>query len=121
MRRRFPALLLSLAMLFVGLAVAPCGSSASCMMMAARPMDCCATKTGISKPRCCAKPQVSRNVAPVTPDRPVRTAMTAPMQHVASVVVTLVNATRTLRVRRLDAAAAPPGGSLIAQHTSLLL
>jgi hypothetical protein len=121
MPRRFAALLLSVAMLFIGLAASPCASSASCMMMAARPMDCCASKAGISKPSCCDKQQVSRNAAPVTPDRPVQTSLTGPVQHIASVVVTLADSTRTLLGGRIDPGVAPPGGTLIAQHTSLLL
>jgi hypothetical protein len=121
MLRRCASLLLTLAVLLGGTAVAPCAGNASCPMMAARPMDCCAAKTGISKPSCCETKQIRHSPAPVTPDRPVQSSLAAPDARVAPVVLALRSPTRAVVVGRIDAGTAPPGGTLIAQHTSLLL
>lgn len=84
-------------------------------------MDCCAPKSGIAKPSCCDKQQVQRSPVRATPDRPIQSSLKAPLEHVAALVVPLAPPPHTLLARRIDAGAAPPGGTLIAQHTSLLL
>lgn len=123
MTRRPAALLLAAAMIVAGVVASPCAGNAACAMVAARPMDCCkGPGAGISAPRCChGSQQVSRGATPVITEGPVQSAPPAPAMQVRSVVVAFVHSTHVFAPRRVDAGAAPPGGTLIAQHTSLLL
>ena len=54
----------------------------------------------------------------VRTDRPVQNLVSAPAVHVAPIILALADPEQT--VLALDAYAAPPGGTLLAQHTSLL-
>ena len=122
MTRRLAALLLSAAMMLAGVVAAPCASHAACAMAQARPMDCCAGKIGISAPGCCdGKSRVSRNATPATADRSAQTTLQSPSTLVPSLTQVVVVTARIDAPARTDARAAPPGGTLIAQHTSLLV
>jgi hypothetical protein len=120
MPRRVASLLLSLAMVLGGTAAAQCVGHAACLAALQRPMDCCAAKNGISNPSCCEGKQVRRDAGPVTPDRPVQSSLAAPAAQVAP-FSPLREPVHGTAAGQSDAGAAPPGGSLIAQHTSLLL
>ncbi len=116
-----PALLLSAAMVVASVA-SPCiGRASSCTM--AWQMDCCRAKIGISAPRCCdGREQVGSNTLPATPQGPVQTILAALAAYVVLPVALAVPAPTWLAAPVGFAAdAAPPGGTLIAQHTSLLL
>ena len=121
MKRRLAALL-SVAMLTAGLAAAPCVGRVACAMTAADRKDCCTQKTGIAAPRCCSGEQrVQRGVSPATPERPAQHHFGATALHPASVAPVIAAPAQLARTWRVDTGADPPGGSLIAQHTSLLL
>jgi hypothetical protein len=122
MIRRLAALLLSVVMLLAGVVAAPCTSHATCAMAQARPMDCCAGKNGISAPGCCeGKSQLSRSAAPATVEGSAQTASTPPGTLLPALAAVVIVPTAINLPARIDARAAPPGGTLIAQHTSLLL
>jgi hypothetical protein len=122
MTRRLARALLAAALIIAGVVVGPCTGNASCPMFRLQQMDCCkAPPAGISAPRCCDDaPQMGRNVAPATADRPAHRALHAPAMPLVTLAAPSAP-TETLRSLRVDPAAAPPGGTLIAQHTSLLL
>lgn len=56
----------------------------------------------------------------VTTERPVQNLVSAPAAHFAPIVLALAEPERTVPALRIDEYAAPPGGTLLAQHTSLL-
>jgi hypothetical protein len=121
MARRLAALLFSAAMILASVAMAPCTSQASCALASGRRMDCCTAKTGISVPRCCNGNQQVSSTTPATPEQPIQSTLAASAMHVAPARLALANSPQTHRSGRIDAGPAPPGGTLIAQHTSLLL
>jgi hypothetical protein len=122
MTRRLAVLLLSTAVMLTGVVAAPCASHAACAMAQAGPMDCCAGKTGISAPSCCdGKAQLSRKATPATAERSAQMTLDLPGTLLPTLTPVVVAATRIDAPPRADARAAPPGGTLIAQHTSLLL
>jgi hypothetical protein len=121
MVHRLAAVLLSAAVILAGVALSPCTSRASCALAAAARMDCCTAKNGISAPRCCSGHQQVRTATPATPERSAHDLRAASASHVVSAVRALAAAARTNPLRRIEPAAAPPGGTLVAQHTSLLL
>jgi len=122
MVRRFAALLFSVAMLTAGLAVLPCVGRVACAMTAAGHKDCCTQKTGIAAPRCCSGEQrVQRGVPPATPERLAQHHLADSALHAAPVAAVIAVPAQAARAWRLDNGADPPGGTLIAQHTSLLL
>jgi len=122
MSRRPAAVLLSAAIAIAGLIGAPCVTRA-CAMVQARQMDCCkATGAGIRAPRCCTgSREVSRQATPATVTRVANSP--APAMSVATmpVVAQTAEPTHALRFAHLPNGTAPPGGTLIAQHTLLLL
>ena len=122
MTRRLATALLAAALLGAGVIVGPCSANASCAMLRAQQMDCCKRPpAGISTPRCCADgQQVSRHVTPATAERPTHRALHASAMSLVSIGVATAPPD-VVRALRIDAAAAPPRGTLIAQHTSLLL
>jgi hypothetical protein len=122
MTRRLAALLLTIAMTLAGVLATPCVSRAACAMAQARPMDCCAGKPGISAPSCCdGKSRLARDAIPATLERSAPTAaQTLDTPLPAPLAPVIVNA-HSDALPRIDSRAAPPGGTLIAQHTSLLL
>jgi hypothetical protein len=83
--------------------------------------DCCETKAGIGMPACCDGKQRVRSAIAVMADRPVQKMLGVSAVHVAPAVVAFADPTRIAAAQRIDACAAPPGGTLLAQHTSLLL
>jgi hypothetical protein len=121
MTRRLATALLAAAMLVAGVVVGPCTGNAACAMARLQQMDCCKSPpAGINAPRCCPDvSQVGRNASPATTDRPTHRALQAPAMQLVPVAAATVPPV-VVRALRIDPAA-PPGGSLIAQHTSLLL
>ena len=123
MRRRLATLLLSTVMILGGVVAGPCIGSASCALAQGQLINCCKSPgAGISTPRCCnGRPQLARNATPATAARQVHGGLAAPAMPVASVAVEPADPTQLFAPQRVDAATAPPGGTLVAQHTSLLL
>jgi len=122
MLRRLAALLTSVALIAVALAASPCASRAACRMVAAQQMDCCANTPGIGTPRCCPEQkQLAHRTTPATPDRPLHGLRTILVASALPVVLVLAAPLRPALARGIDPGAAPPGGTLISQHTSLLL
>jgi len=100
----------------------PCvGQQLSCAMQSVERMDCCNAKPGISAPSCCSGKQEVNKVIALPRDRLAKYAPAASAAHVFPVVASFGDPTRVFALQRIDARAAPPGGTLIAQHTSLLL
>ena len=121
MSHRLTALLLSAALIFVGVILPPCAGAASCAMGWGRRTDCCAVKIGISAPRCCNATQQVRGATPATPERSTQKPPPGPAVYTAPIDSFVGSAVRQAFGLRIDSAAAPPGTTLIAQHTSLLL
>jgi hypothetical protein len=123
MRRRLATLLLSAAMILASVLAGPCMSSASCPLAQGQQIDCCkGPGAGISAPRCCdGRHQVGRTAPPATAERQVHSGLAAPAMPVAPVAVEPTDPSQLFAPQRVDAATAPPGGTLVAQHTSLLL
>ena len=121
MSHRLTALLLSAALIFVGVILPPCAGAASCAMGWGRRTDCCAVKIGISAPRCCNATQQVRGATPATPERSTQKPPPGPAVYTAPIDSFVGSAVRQAFGLRIDSAAAPPGSTLIAQHTSLLL
>jgi hypothetical protein len=121
MTRRLPVLLLSAAMALAGGIAGPCMSAAACAMQAR--MDCCSTSgPGITAPRCCnGIRQVNRAATPATAERPLTGSPVAPALCAVPLARTHVSPAQALLPSASAAGADPPGGTLIAQHTSLLL
>jgi hypothetical protein len=122
MPRRLAVSLFCAAFLLAG-TLGPCTSNAACAMARAQQMDCCKRPpVGISAPRCCSgAQQISGNTTPATPARPGHSHLIAPSMHLAPAVVAVIEPALIVPRDRIDPGAAPPGGTLIAQHTSLLL
>ena len=122
MARRLAALLFGVALFSAGLAAAPCAGRATCAMAAASQKDCCNQKAGIAAPRCCGGEQrVQRAAPPAAPERPVQLQLTASAMYAAPAALALAEPARPARAERAAPGTHPPGGTLIAQHTSLLL
>lgn len=117
---RFTILMLSAALVLANV-VSPCvGRAQSCGMRWVGRMDCCNAKVGISAPSCCnGKQQVSIVIA-ASHDRPAKCTLAVLAVHVVPAVLSFTEP-QIFSLQRIDARAAPPGGTLIAQHTSLLL
>ncbi len=122
MTRRLGIVLFSVSIVFTAVVAAPCTGGVACAMARAH-MDCCdGVSAGISAPRCCNGPQqVSRNATPVTAERPMQSSLAVPTWYAAPVALAHTSPARTLRPLGTSPGTAPPGGTLIAQHTSLLL
>lgn len=123
MPRRLAVSLLCTAFLLAGVLAGPCTSNAACAIARAQQMDCCkGPPVGISAPRCCTgAPQISGNNAPATPERPAHSRLIVPSMQLAPAIVAVIEPAPIIALQRIDPGAAPPGGTLIAQHTSLLL
>jgi hypothetical protein len=121
MFRRLAALLFSAAVILASVALSPCTSRASCALATAARMDCCMAKSGISAPRCCSGHQQVRTATPATPERSAHDLRVAAATRVVSAGRALVDSAPMSPFRCVDPDAAPPGGTLVAQHTSLLL
>lgn len=123
MPRRLAVSLLCTAIVLAGVVAGPCGSNAACALASARQMDCCkGPPIGISAPRCCAgAQQISGTTAPATAERPAHGRLIAAAMQVAAPAAAINAAARLHAAPRTAARAAPPGGTLVAQHTSLLL
>ena len=121
MCRRLATLLLSAALIFAATVAAPCVGRASCAMTSARQRDCCTAPQGISAPRCCGGEQrVQRAAPPATTGRQAPPVPLATALYLAAIPPLTAGAQP--RLGRLDTGGAdPPGGTLLAQHTSLLL
>lgn len=119
-KRRLTVLMLTAAFVLAGV-VSPCvGQQRSCAMPWVGQMDCCKAKAGISAPPCCSgKQQVDRDIA-VSRERPAGNTLAVLAVHVLPVVA-FADPKRIGAVERIEACTAPPGGTLVAQHTSLLL
>jgi len=122
MIRRFASLLLSTALALATVVAGPCAARASCAMAQVRHMDCCAAKNGIGVPRCCeGRSQLSRSAAPAAAERSIQSPVQSTSPLVQSVAAVAPETNRVDTPQRVDSRAAPPGGPLIAQRTSLLL
>lgn len=121
MVRRLAAVLFSAAMICAGTALSPCVGRAACALAGAARMDCCTAKNGISAPSCCSGHQQIRNATPAAPEGPAPSLHGAPATQVVAAGRSCADPRQTHPVRRIDSNAAPPGGTLIAQHTLLLL
>ena len=120
MLRRLSITLLALAIVGGGVATCRCITKL-CAVAMAKQMDCCDDGEGVSAPDCCPQgTQVSRHSASPLADSPARLVIAAATQMVA-VAVTVTAPELPLVLQVVEPEAAPPGGSLIAQHTSLLL
>jgi hypothetical protein len=116
MFRRIATLLLTLSVTFVGLLASP-HAAACCVVRQASAHDCCKVAAKLSGPDCCRGNQqltdrVVHNQHAPQPALPV--ALGEPMLDMQHLAVEATVATP------LPRGLAPPG-SLIAQHTSLLL
>jgi len=118
MLRRLASLLLTLLIALAGVGVGACPQG-RCAAMQAAAHDCC-KQNGLTKPSCCPETeQLSQQQATPALDRAADGIQYAAAQPVA---VVLASAAPRLpeAPRDIDPGAAPPG-TLIAQHTSLLL
>lgn len=124
MLRRAAVVLLATVLAFAGLTVGAC-PQARCAMRQAPAMDCC-RQAGpdealrLSKPNCCPPvAQIAPPAAPAAVDRPADTiAYTAALA--VPVVLPAPAPRRAAAPSRIDPGLAPPG-TLITQHTALLL
>jgi hypothetical protein len=123
MPRRLAVSLLCSAFVLAGVMAGPCPGNAACALASARQTDCCkGPPIGISAPRCCAGGQeIGGRTAPATPERPAHSRLVAPATQLAPAAVAVIEPAPIVIPQRIDPGAAPPGGTLIAQHTSLLL
>lgn len=123
MPRRLALSLLCTAFLLAGVLAGPCTSNAACAIARAQQQDCCnQPPVGISAPRCCAgAQQISGNTAPATPERPAHSRLIVLSMQLAPSLVSVIEPAALVTLQRTDPGAAPPGGTLFAQHTSLLL
>lgn len=119
MARRLASLLLSAVLALAGLTVGPCPDG-RCAMQAAPAMDCCPTG-GLHEPSCC--PPVDqlgqRSLQPAGSERPLQAVALAAGLPVPPAIAA-PPAAAAVAPRAVVGTAAPPG-TLIAQHTSLLL
>jgi hypothetical protein len=121
MLRRLATLLVALAVVAGGVATCPCVVKA-CAIAKAKPMDCCEKKPGLNAPDCCpGGTQLSQHDAAPTVVNPIRHVIALADQVVP--LAATVNARPELPAVALlpEPSGAPPGGPLVAQHTSLLL
>ena len=123
MPRRLAVSLLCAAFILAGVLAGPCPGTGACAVASAQQMDCCKRPPiGISTPRCCAGGQeIGGSTSPATPERPSHSRLIAPSMHLAPAVVAVLAPAPIVIPQRIDPGAAPPGGTLVAQHTSLLL
>ncbi len=123
MARRLLTVVLNAAILLGSVVGGPCATRATCAMARARHADCCATaQPGIHAPRCCAgAPQLADARMAATTDRPLPEARTTPSVVVVACSAPAPSAGQSGARLYPERAPAPPGRTLIAQHTSLLL
>ena len=118
MPRRLASLLLAAVVALAGLTVGPCPDG-RCAMTAAKAMTCC-QRDGLTKPSCCPPVEhLSKQVVPPAADRPAQMMAYVAAQPLAVVLAALPPAPAA--PLPIAARGAPPPGTLIAQHTSLLL
>jgi hypothetical protein len=122
MTRRLTTALLAAAIILASVSAAPCSGNAACAAFSAQQMDCCKRPpAGINAARCCGGvKQATRIVAPATAERAAQRAFQAPPLQAAPLAINTAPP-QVVRSLRLDPIAAPPDGTLISQHTSLLL
>ena len=124
MPRRTLIVVLTTVLAFAGLTVGSC-PQARCAMRQAPAMDCCkeadSGAQSLSKPNCCPPvEQIGQAATPPAADRPADG-----IAHVAALALPVALAAplaprRVAIPLRVDPGLAPPG-TLIAQHTALLL
>lgn len=121
MLRRLATLLLALAVLTGGVATCPCIVKA-CAVGRAMPMDCCDdSKPGIGAPDCCpGGSQLSQQAASPLADSPARSVLQIAWQA-EPVAAAIVPSLPSFRIDTRERGGAPPGRTLLTQHTSLLL
>jgi len=118
MPRRLATLLLALTLVVAGIGSAACPGG-NCFS-AAKKMDCCPTG-GLHAPSCCPPAEeLSQRATTPAADRPIQHQLAAAVLHVVPVVLAAPQALPSGAPRAIDPAAGPPG-SLLAQHTSLLV
>jgi hypothetical protein len=118
---RFAVVLLALATVITSTVSCPCVTK-SCAMAVAKQMDCCNDDgDGIGAPDCCANAQLGQPAVSQPADRPARSALTVSFAVAPLPAVPALTAPLSPTADRIDPSAAPPGGTLIVQHTSLLL
>ena len=122
MLHRLAAMVFTVAIALAGVTLAPCGSGTMCPSFAAQQMDCCkGPPAGISAARCCNGSQQVRHAPPATSERSLQRTLAAPALQAVTVDAPRLAPPQIVSAARIDPTAAPPGGTLIDQHTSLLL
>lgn len=120
-QHRLIVLMLAAAMV-LGSTSSPCGDSGStCAMAWVGQPDCCRAKPGIAIPPCCAGKQQVRNAVALKTDRSVQDRLRTSAAPLAQGAVAPTGLRWIVAQQCSDGCAAPPGGTLLAQHTSLLL
>lgn len=118
MAPRLLSLLLTALVALAGVALGPCPQG-RCAAMQAASHDCC-KRDGLTRPSCCPPAgQLSQQQAPPALERAADGIQVVATRPVPVVLAGLAPAPHDTP-RRIDPAAAPPG-TLIAQHTSLLV
>ena len=120
---RLAAMVFTVAIALAGVTLAPCGSGTLCASVAAQQMDCCkGPPAGISAARCCnGSQQVRHAPPPATSERSLQRTLAPPAMQAVTVDAPQLVPPQIVSAARIDPTAAPPGGTLIDQHTSLLL
>jgi len=123
MPRRTLIVVLTTVLAFAGLTVGSC-PQARCAMRQAPAMDCCkeadSGAQSLSKPNCCPPvEQIGQRATPPAVDRPADGIVHVASQALPVVLVAPV-LVRAGVTPRIEPGLAPPG-TLIAQHTALLL
>lgn len=118
MARRVVSVLLTAVLALASLTVGPCPDG-RCAMTAAKAMTCC-QRDGLTKPSCCPPIEhLSQQVVPPATERPAQLVAYIASQPLALALAALAPA--PLDPAPTAARGAPPPGTLIAQHTSLLV
>lgn len=122
MTRRLTTALLAAAIVLAGVIAAPCSGNAACAAFSAQQMDCCKRPpAGITAARCCGPVELNaRAITPATPERTAQRIVHAPALHIAPLAISTAPP-QVVRPLGIDPTAGPPDGTLISQHTSLLL
>jgi hypothetical protein len=120
MARRFAAMLLGVTTLFLTAATQQCPTRPSCPMMQKGGMECCRTQSGLTTPRCCGG-AIGRAAAPAAITS-VRTVVQLAAVPAAAVVGDIGLAAPVAGLCSSSGLPiSPPGRTLVAQHTSLIL
>src|SRR5262245_45421126 len=122
MTRRLTTALLAAAIILAGVIAAPCGGNAACAAFSAQQMDCCKRPVaGFNAARCCSGVELNaRGITPATSEGTAQRIVNSAALHIAAIAISTAPP-QVVRASGIDPTAAPPDGTLISQHTSLLL